>query len=260
MIVRDDQEYWQIVLQPDHAELAGDFAAAWGEAAGFAPPQRPESVVRASARHDDGWLAWEREPVLHPDTGAPKSFTQVPTSWQMDFYRGCIAALDDIDPYAALLTSMHACGLYGADYGWLAPPVSAAYHADAARFVAEYHPTHERRRADLGLDEAEVLRGYHILEAVDRLSLYYCMRPDGAPYTIQRVVLADGREAPLEIAPVAPGVVSLAPFPFVGDRAEFSLRRRLMPKRTWPDVRAFRTDFFATEIDVKPIVLVRAES
>ncbi|WP_181780129.1 DUF3891 family protein [Pseudonocardia pini] len=257
MIVRDDGDSWQVVLQPDHAALAGDLVAGWGAGPGFARLPEVASVERAGARHDDGWLAWEREPMLDA-TGAPKSFTAVSTALQMDFYRGAIAALEDVDPYAALLTSMHACGLYGADYGWTAPPLTPQYAAAAERFVADYHPTHERRRADLGLDEAVVRAGYDVLEVVDRISLYFCMRPDGAEYTIQRVVDADGTVSPLTITGVAPGVVALDPFPFATDGVRVELVRRVLPKREWADEVAFRKDFAATEPEARSLDLIPA--
>ena len=37
MIVRDRGDSWQVVLQPDHADLSAQFARAWGNA-GFSRP------------------------------------------------------------------------------------------------------------------------------------------------------------------------------------------------------------------------------
>ncbi len=61
MLVRDAGAAWQIVLQIDHGELAGDFGRAWSP--------RPEpfgSLETVARRHDDGWYVWERAPNLDP--------------------------------------------------------------------------------------------------------------------------------------------------------------------------------------------------
>jgi hypothetical protein len=255
MIVRDDGDHWQVVLQPDHAALAGAIAAAWGGGAGLVAPDRLSSVVRACAHHDDGWLAWERMPTRDAD-GAPKTFFKVPTSRQMDFYRGVIATLDDVDPYAALLTSMHACGLYGADFGWTMTPVAPAYLADAARFVAEQARSHRARRQELGVDRDEVAYAFHLMQVADRVSLHLCMRPEDGGQTIQRLVRPDGTETPLDVAGTAPGTLELSPFPFDGDAVDLVLRRRTLPKRTWEDDDAFRASLWACAVEDRPIRLV----
>ncbi len=234
MIVRDDGSAWQVVMQPDHAALAGELAGAWGGSDGFAAPRRRESVIRACAHHDDGWLAWERMARVDED-GVPMSFLKVEAGYQMDFYRGVIATLDDVDPYAGLLTSMHACGLYGEDLGWTMHPVPAAHRDDAARFLAHYAPQRAARIHASGADPAEVQHDYDLLQVVDRLSLHLCMRGDGESQTIQRIVGADGTMSTLRVRAVAPGVLALDHFPFAGDELEVDLWRRELPKRRLRD-------------------------
>jgi hypothetical protein len=255
VIVRDDGDSWQVVLQPDHAALAGEFAQQWGTSGSLVRPQALDGVVRASARHDDGWLSWEREPVLD-QSGAPKSFTAVSTPLQMDFYTGCIATLEDVDPYAALLTSMHACSLYGSDLGWTGPPLREEARPAAARFRATNEALFSERRARIGIDEAEVSAGFDVLEAVDRLSLFLCMRGDLDEIVIQKAVLADGTAVPMVVKGLEPGLVGLDPFPFAGDSATFELERRVIPKHTWTDESAFRREFFATRTEGRSVTFV----
>ena len=47
MLVRDRGESWQLVRQPDHADLSGQLAAAWG-GDGFAMPQHARSLTLAA--------------------------------------------------------------------------------------------------------------------------------------------------------------------------------------------------------------------
>jgi hypothetical protein len=176
----------------------------------------------------------------------------------MDFYRGVIATLDDIDPYAALLTSMHACGLYGADFGWKMTPVAPAYLADAARFVAEQARSHRERGRALGLDRDEIAYAFHLLQVADRISLHLCMRPEDGAQTIQRLVRRDGDETPLEVTGTAPGTLALAPFPFAGDDLQLVLRRRMLRKDAWADDDAFRAALWACPVEDRPVRLVAA--
>ncbi|HMJ02895.1 MAG TPA: DUF3891 family protein, partial [Conexibacter sp.] len=120
MLVRDAGDAWQIVLQTDHADLSGQLAAAWG-GPGFARPEPYDSVVRAAARHDDGWAVWERRPRLTAD-GAPQSFFTVPAAVHLAFYRAGVEVVQEEDPYAGLLVSMHMSGLYRERYGVMPTP------------------------------------------------------------------------------------------------------------------------------------------
>ena len=49
----------------------------------------------------------------------------------------------------------------------------------------------------------------------------------------------------------------MSPFPFDGAEQQFSLVRRLVPKREWPDGDAFRHELFATEPE-RATITVRA--
>ena len=61
MLVRDRGDSWQLVRQPDHADLSGQLAAAWG-GDGFAPPSPRAPMILAALRHDDGWGVFDWRP------------------------------------------------------------------------------------------------------------------------------------------------------------------------------------------------------
>ena len=92
MIVRDAGATWQVVLQPEHAELSEELARAWADRG-----PRHDSVVLAARRHDDGWATWERSPMVDGD-GKPVSFLDVYVPAHLAFYRAGIAAISDSRP------------------------------------------------------------------------------------------------------------------------------------------------------------------
>jgi hypothetical protein len=230
MIVRDRGDDWQVVLQIDHEDLSGAFARAWAERG-----LRHDSLAIAAARHDDGWAVWERAPVVDAGSGRPVNFLDVDISSHLAFYRACIAAVSEHDPYAGLLVSMHGAGIYQQRYGRdLSLGLSRAAEAQELidAFVAEQETAYERRLAESGANDEERWRDYELLQLYDRLSLYFCMRDvetDGAePVELQGYTL--------ELA--GPWRVRMAPFPFDVSPARFELVRRVMPKSARAEVLA----------------------
>src|SRR5262245_24409655 len=243
MLVRDAGNLWHIVLQTEHGELAGKFAGAW------APRPEPfDSLITVARRHDDGWFLWERGPCLDPE-GRPANFLDVPVRLHLAFYRAAIVAVTAEDAYAGLILSMHGAGIYKYRYG-LQSDLRMRFideaAVDAQSFVAEQEDSFPRRLADLGIDEAEAWRGYHLLQVWDRLSLYACLRDldAGATETIPAVPF-NGSQIELELSPLGPGCVQVAPWPFEAPRLELVFERRSLPKQTWRSDADFRTAFFA---------------
>jgi hypothetical protein len=246
MIVRDRGDSWQVVLQTDHADLSGAFARAWSDR-----DARNDSLVLATERHDDGWAVWEQAPLVEPETGKPINFLDVGVPAHLAFYRACIAAVSDQDPYAGLLVSMHGAGIYRQRYGTdLALALTRADEVaeQVEEFVAEQEASHPGRLAVAGYSDEERWADYHRLQLYDRLSLYFCMRDaeNGEPWEIR-----DYR-----LAPLAAWRVTIDPYPFVESPARFSLLRRLVPKRVrTPE--EFPAEFFALEPERVELTLER---
>ena len=238
MLVRDVGDAWQIVLQTDHADLSGQFVRAWSPR-----PEPYRSLEIVARRHDDGWSVWERAPGLD-DEGRPRSFLDVQVPVHLSFYRAAIRAVTDHDAYAGLLLSMHGAGIYNGRYG-TQPDLKLSFAADAQElvdaFVREQEDDFPARTSTLGVSEEARWRDYGLLQVWDRLSLYFCLRD---------VERGEASElAQYRLAPLGPWRVSMDPFPFAGAPAEFTLLRRLVPKREWPDEDAFRADFFGAPLE-----------
>jgi Protein of unknown function (DUF3891) len=235
MIVRDAGDAWHIVLQTDHAELSGELARAWAEQG-----ERFASVEIAARRHDDGWAVWERMPGLEPGSDRPRNFLDVQVLSHLAFYRAAIAAVTDHDPYAGLLVSMHGAGIYRHRYG-RDPGLELTFAGEVKEqvdaFVAEQEAAYDRRAAEAGVEAEQRWADYGLLQAFDRLSLYFCMRD------VERGEAAelDG----LRLEPLGPWRVRLEPYPFGGSAARFELLQRVLPKRAWSEDE-FREEFFAS--------------
>jgi hypothetical protein len=263
MIVRDLGDAWQIVLQTDHAVLAGDFARAWGNEQ-FDAPDPLGVVASATARHDDGWAIWERAPSLLAQNGGPpkpRNFLDVQVISHLAFYRAQIAAVTDEDDYAGMLVAMHGCGIYNGRYG--TDPGLKLTFAPLEReavdgFVREQEERIARVSAERGIDEQERWTNYKLLQIFDRLSLYFQMKDLASGEASALTPAPRGRDrddAELKIEPDGPWRVRMDPFPFGEAPATFTMLRRELPKRDWADVDEFRRDFFDNPPEPTTIVI-----
>jgi len=242
VIVRDRADAWQVVLQTDHADLSAEFARAWAERG-----PRHVSLELATRRHDDGWAVWERSPLVD-DAGKPVDFLEVNVLVHIAFYRACIAAIRDQDPYAGLLNSMHGAGIYKHRYGRdpaLRSRADDPEFGEAIRsFIAEQESGYAAALAETGAEDEQRWRDYDLLELYDRLSLYPCMRD-----------VEGGTAEPAEfqgyrLETTGPWRIRLEPFPFVESPAVFPLVRRTVPRNGRPDVLAVMPEL--VEITIEP--------
>lgn len=110
MICRPHRSGWLLITQPAHAWMAGELAAAWGNEQ-FAPPTPYEAVVMATRLHDIGWLAWDTQPRLDRN-GLPVNFIGTTLEETIPVWRQAVRWAAAMDPFAAILISMHATTIY----------------------------------------------------------------------------------------------------------------------------------------------------
>jgi len=236
MIARDCGTEWQIVFQPDHGDFAGGVARAWAGGP-FARGSRHDSLATAARHHDDGWLVWEREPRLSASTGAPLNFFELDPAVHLSFYRACIDAVTEQDPYAGRLIGLHCAGIYRGRYG-VEPELKVTLSERAKdvidEFVAEQEQLTERAIEAGEIDENSFWADYKLLQVFDRLALVP-PRTDWAPgqkMIFGQVPLAAGGEGNLEVTIAGRNAIALDPFPF-DQPIEVSIVRRLVPKADW---------------------------
>ncbi|MGI9556378.1 MAG: DUF3891 family protein [Solirubrobacterales bacterium] len=257
MITRKLNGDLQLVLQVDHDDLSGKLAERFG-GGGLWDPVPREPVIRACAEHDDGWLDWEESPEIDPESGRAWNFRDLEILRHLAFYRAGIGRVTDRDPYAGMLVSKHGSGIYKRRYDlqpeMIVPGVTPEIGVAIDEFIAEQEAHQQRIADDFDADADEVWNAYKLLQAMDRLSLYFCMdRPEVAA-GVGPIPFADGSDAELVVEPLSEWSVRLDPYPFREPGPQhFSLDRRVLPDRVWDSDEEFGEAFFAAPVEAVEI-------
>jgi hypothetical protein len=251
MILQEQGDQLILIRQTDHAVLSGFFARALGNKV-FGRPEPFESICLAAAEHDNGWQEWELLPQIDPKTFTPYNFMSIPTDEHIALYQRGIERVVRADRYAGLLVSMHCAGLYDRTRATM-PGFSAKYVKSSEShlvtdFLQRLRLQQLRLKVDLRADplmktysdDHSLQANLQRLEALDRLSLYFCLAPlDGS--TIDAVpVNGHGSEADWDLQPAGTSYVTLNPYPFQKDPLEISILARRVPKRAYADENEFR--------------------
>jgi hypothetical protein len=235
-----------VIRQTDHAFLAGFFAREWGNET-FTKPEPFASFCLAVAEHDNGWQEWEMLVGVDPKTFAPYNFMTVPTEEHITLYQRGIERIVKADLYAGLLVTSHCMGLYDKARatmpGYSAKYVRAQEQHLAADFVQRLRLQQLRMKVDLRsdpatkpyVDERLLKLNAQRLDALDRLSLYFCLGAN-ADTTIESVPVNDeGREVDWQLRSTGGGQFTLDPYPFRRDPLEIAIIARHIPKRRYAD-------------------------
>jgi hypothetical protein len=165
VIVREKGDYYVLIKQHDHALASGEFARHWAER-----PRPLEPTIYAIAHHDVAWQAPDARVRWNEETGRPYSFADYPPEEKIRAYVGGLAWLEERDPYAACLSSMH--------YETLVRRFGGS-EAEAEFAEAEIQ-RQARLRAGMSGEELESLeRNLGLLRLCDGLSLYVCLNEPG---------------------------------------------------------------------------------
>lgn len=245
MIYRPDHESGLLAItQPAHAWMAGALAAAWGNMQ-FARPVPFDAVVLATRLHDIGWLPWDAAPRLGAD-GRPVGFLQTTLEETIPTWERGVRQVSMLDPYSALLISLHATTVYRrrlergidppAQQAQIAALLAAQEHWRAGQLAAlADHPAYGGLRS-----EAQVHAAYRWLRVCDLLSLVMLTDVFADEGEIADV---PGREVgafvTLRYARPAPLLVELEPWPFAEPLVTQALQARRLTTAVYPDQRRF---------------------
>lgn len=222
MIVREEGEHLVLIRQADHGLLSGWLAGAWGEQP-WAVPEPYDSTVVAARLHDLAWTSFDEALPCRPDR-RPYAFHEVSRSVTTRLYRRGIDAVEAIDEYAGLLTSLHFSGFVTSHWGW--PPVAssvglATEEREAVdRFLQDEAGRQEGLRDRLGVDatlDRQLMCNYFWLQLWDRISLDVCRRGfsgwtgEYPPTPVETQPGAEEVRLQIELHPE--GVCRLAPYP-----------------------------------------------
>ncbi|HMD44059.1 MAG TPA: DUF3891 family protein [Candidatus Acidoferrum sp.] len=246
MILQQQNDPLVVVRQTDHAYLAGFFARELGNEA-FEKPEPFDSFCLAAAEHDNGWQEWELAPGVDPKTFAAYSFMTIPTEEHIALYQHGIERVVKADLYAGLLVAGHVAGLYDRAHATM-PGYSAKYVKGneqhlANDFVQRLRLQQLRLKLDLRSDPAKkpftdeklIKMNQQRLDALDRLSLYFCMGGNN-DIVIEGVPIDEqGGEVDWELRSIGGYEYSLAPYPFRRDPLQFAILARRIPRMRYTD-------------------------
>jgi len=164
VIVRERPDSFLLFEQHEHALVAGEFARRWRE-----KPQPFESTVYAVANHDLAWREPDREVLWNEEKFRPYSFMDYPVDLKLPAQRRAIDLVEDHDPYAGCLCSMH-----------YARFLLDSERPEEVEFREGELKRQDRLRKGMGDEELENLeRNFHFLRVCDGLSLFLCLNEPG---------------------------------------------------------------------------------
>jgi hypothetical protein len=102
VIVREQPDGFLLFEQHEHALISGEFALRWGE---MLDPL--ESTLYAIVNHDLAWRELDQDVLWNEEKDRPYSFVDYPLDLKLPAQRRGIDAVEDHDPYAGCLCSMH---------------------------------------------------------------------------------------------------------------------------------------------------------
>jgi len=262
MIISENSDYYRMISQNDHGDLAGQFAAHWGNDR-FDQLKPYQSMVLAAETHDNGWWDWDIYPSID-DNGVPIPFTRTPREFRSNFYGKGIDNVIARDAYAGLIVSMHGVGLGQKRYGTM-PSMVERDDPYSQKFIAKREPTHKdmidklsRLEQYAGLTSQErIWHNYLLMQVFDRLSLFFCSNfdittvaaagshtKDGKAYygsTIKPTPMKPGEEdGQIQLRVLDRQTCVIDPYPFDSSPLRVSVRGKLIQKRKYRSQEEFR--------------------
>jgi Protein of unknown function (DUF3891) len=164
VIVRERPDSFLLFGQHEHALVAGEFARRWRER-----PNPFESTVYAVANHDLAWREADRGVLWNEEKDRPYSFVDYPLDLKLPAQRRGIDLVEEHDPYAGCLCSMHYARFL---LDSVRPEEVEFREGEVGR-----QDRLEERMAENELENLE--RNFRLLRLCDGLSLYLCLNEPG---------------------------------------------------------------------------------
>lgn len=206
MIIRDHDNFYRLIRQHDHGLLAGDIAAHWGGGS-FTSPTR--NHVLTASLHDLSWIETDAHLQWDDEASKPYDFITLPDRDKIAIYEKGLAETERLNPYSALLVSMHYCSFFKNDR-----------QKTVDRFLQSEAQRQQRlKEVFFQKNPAFDLR---LLQLWDNLSLYVCLNPAGVAKEDEHAWFKDGIGAPdrdgntltLQAHWLNERTITLDPFPF----------------------------------------------
>jgi hypothetical protein len=258
MIRRRTADGILLIRQTDHARLAAELAAAVGNDK-FPSPLPRAPVLKAIELHDCGWPLHDDQPTIN-SRGEPADVFEMPPAMALAIWTASTQKAAEIDPYVALLVSLHGMAL-----SLHIKPEKERQRSDIFSLIKFQHAQielQEQFRRQLGMsndlplqngladpgttpDEDLLRRNFSLLQFADQLSLNLCFDECRfADIELQsRLTVQRGRD----------GTFSQAPWPFDRPALQLTMPARRIANRRYADNEDLRRALAAAESVMLPI-------
>lgn len=271
MLRMESDTGWWLIRHRDHAELAGAFAAAWGNAM-FRRPEPRARVLHGIARHDDGWAARDAHPVITRQgkpsafsvelVGKYSAFEEIDIADYLAVRERAVRMIAENDPYAGLLIALHTYNLLTAhaDRSTIMPEGLALLDAFLARqrtYQAELRKAiqSEASLAPEEKTEQAITEHFRLLQACDNLSLLTCVAYAAPAHLLHPLPLKDGATSEVQVRSLAPRHFQLAPWPFAERALRFEFPARHVEGKTFSSSPLLDTAFSAAQDQTLSVTL-----
>jgi hypothetical protein len=250
---------WWLITHPDHARLAGEFAAAWGNEA-FRRPEPRERVLYGIRAHDDGWVERDAHPRITREgkpsafstelVGKYSAFEEIDLTEYLAVRERAVRIIAEQDPYAGLLVALHTNDLLKnrADRTTIAPDGlvlldaflerQREYQRSLNAAIASYESL-----APIEKSEQTILEHFRLLQACDNLSLLSCVAYDSDAHLLHPLPLNDGTAAEVKVLPAGVRHFRLTPWPFAEEEMEFHFPARHIEGKIFSSAGELQTAF-----------------
>jgi len=273
MLRLETETGWLLITHPDHAHLAGDFAAAWGNEQ-FRSPEPRARVLKGITSHDDGWVSRDAHPVITSDgkpsgfsaelVGRYAAFEEIELDKYLAVRQRAAQALSADDAYAALLVTMHTSNLLTrhADRSAMSPEDLPLLD----RFLEHMHNMEEKLRASVAADttlrddektDKAILENFHLMQACDNLSLLSCVAFSGPANLLHPLPLNHGGAKEVQVQAVGPRSFRLTPWPFFYPELTFQLPARHVEGKRFATSEELAAAFADADEKHLPVTLVQ---
>jgi hypothetical protein len=230
---------WWLVTHVDHARLAGDFAAQWGNDL-FCRPEPRAHVLKGIAQHDDGWRTRDAQPQITRQgkpsafsvelVGTYSAFEEIDLADYLAVRDRAVRLIAEEDPYAAILVSKHTYNLLTerADRSTIAPeqlPLLDQFLQQQRDLQQSLLALIAANTPDLA-DDTAIRDHFRLLQATDNLSLLACVDYRKPATLLHPLPLNDGSYRTVAVEAIGERSFRLDPYPFSESLLTFSLPAR----------------------------------
>jgi Protein of unknown function (DUF3891) len=265
MLRMESESGWWLITHPDHARLAGAYAAAWGNAR-FRRPEPRDRVLFGIAAHDDGWTARDAHPRVTREgkpsafsselVGKYSAFEEIDLADYLAVRDRAVRVIGEQDAYAGLLVALHTNDLLTtrADRSTIALAELPLLDAFLKAQQAYRQELIGRIREDGSLTAMEkvpqtIREHFRLLQACDNLSLLTCVAFAAPAHLLHPLPLNGHGASEVQVMPFGPRQFKLDPWPFTEDELVFQFPARHVVRKRFSDSAALEAAFRESPVE-----------